>query len=460
MAHFLGWDRWIEGPAQFKDGDVLVSVTAPRPRICPKCGVIPTEGIGFHDKGSETRHYHDLPTGEGERRLLAAKVVRWQCLSCRKKFYPDYPELYGKRHVTARLVRHFLRWVWHRPFADLAMEYGCNEDLVIRLFEDHRKQLDEEHNPVAPERLAIDETMIGKSLRAVLTSHDGHLIDVLADAKGGTLMRRFEWMPGREKTQVVTMDQTPRYRDLIGRYFPHAVVVADKWHILTRADKTFGSLFSQYRQKLKRAQRAALWNDRALFTKHRWDLNTDEVLLLATWLDNHPFLKKAHELKEGFHAVYRCKERQEAEDALVAWMASITPEMNVFRETVAKPLKDWHEEYLNYFEFGRPTNAIAESVNRRIKDIRRERPRISFGVLRTLVIHKCTPHDTVRIDPKAEGWVPYEDRSMHSAVVLERPPFRPGFVSGSIVPLIHDRYESHGVPIPQFLLDTENGLPE
>lgn len=86
-----------------KDGDVMVSVTAPRPRICERNGCIPTSGIGFHDGGGEARYYHDLPTGEGERRILAVWVVRWKCLECGKRFYPTYPELYGKRHVTARL---------------------------------------------------------------------------------------------------------------------------------------------------------------------------------------------------------------------------------------------------------------------------------------------------------------------------------------------------------------------
>ena len=394
----MGFPGWKQGDVQVnRRGDLVVEATPPsiRPEHCKGCQL--TQGKGFYNWGSRTREVHDMPY-HGQRKVLLVTQTRWKCRECGTTRW-DWPEqLVEDRKITARVYFYLAEQCWDRKFVDVAREVGCDEEIVRRMFLDEIRSMEQFFNPAAPRILGIDEVHLLKHPRGTLVCHDSRaLIDILKDFNQATFAERFKRMPEKTRTEVVTMDQTPKYRNLIHRYFRNAVVIADKWHVLAHADRCFATIFSRQREELERRDRVRIWGHRYLFRKHWHALNDDEKGVVEDWFIKAPTIAAAYHVKEGFYRIYRSLDREEAEYVFNEWLASITPDVQLFRETVANTVLAWKEEYLNYFEYGRHTNALTEALNLKIKEAQRGGRGYSFEVLRGKMLYRMPPRVT-RVD--------------------------------------------------------------
>ena len=110
-----------------------------------------------------------------------------------------------------------------------------------------RKEAEVRNNP-APRVLGIDEHFFTKkqgyvSTFADLSRHRVH--DVVLGRSELSLRRYLEKLPGKERTRVAVMDLSETYRAIVRKYFPNALIVADRFHVIRWVNHQFLAAWKQ-----------------------------------------------------------------------------------------------------------------------------------------------------------------------------------------------------------------------
>lgn len=53
-------------------------------------------------------------------------------------------------------------------------------------------------------------------------------------------------LPGRENVRVIVMDLSEAYRQIARKYFPNALIVADRFHVIRLVNQHFLKLWQDY----------------------------------------------------------------------------------------------------------------------------------------------------------------------------------------------------------------------
>jgi transposase len=83
-----------------------------------------------------------------------------------------------------------------------------------------------------PRVIGIDDWAFrkGRSYGTLIVDHErGKAIDVLPDREGETVK---QWLAQHPTVEIVTRDRSGEYREAISQALPHAVQIADRWHLL------------------------------------------------------------------------------------------------------------------------------------------------------------------------------------------------------------------------------------
>jgi transposase len=267
--------------------------------------------------------------------------------------------------------------------------------------------------------MAIDEKHINNIFYTILTNgitgKVALMIASMSPKQVGESLLKFKDKLGLVKT--ITRDLSPTYKSIAERFFPDATQVADKYHVVAYATEAVQDLRTKYRQE-------NFSNDRKLQVEHAIKYNeyklklaekpteplirvsktwypeklrngetTAELLARSRYLlfkkpekwndyqrdrsqvlfEKFPLLAKAYELINDFRSWYEPNKIKDskwnyltAETQLMHWMdkaeCSKIEEILNFRALLERhfePILNYHLQY--------KTNAIAESVNAKIK---------------------------------------------------------------------------------------------
>ncbi len=89
----------------------------------------------------------------------------------------------------------------------------------------------------SPEYLRIDEINIASGVRCCITNISAHAgIEFLPKRTLKALRPYFHAMPSKENVKAVAIDMWRLYRQVVSEFFPSAMVVVDKFHVLKMAD--------------------------------------------------------------------------------------------------------------------------------------------------------------------------------------------------------------------------------
>jgi len=112
--------------------------------------------------------------------------------------------------------------------------------------------------------------------------------------------------------------------------------------------------------------RPELWRSRRRLLKGAERLCERERRNLCELFQAEPLIAEAWGLKERFRAIYRSRDREQAEQRLAAFEAAVERAAIPAFTAFAHGLRSWREELLAYFE--QPTtNGYAEGVINKIK---------------------------------------------------------------------------------------------
>jgi transposase len=381
---------------------VVHVVTAdPLARGCRGCGVVSTRV-----KERVTTHPRDLEVA-GEPIFLVWHKRRWTCRepACAlASFTEQVPQIPSRARITGRLRERAGRDVADggRTVAQAGRDRGLSWPVVQAAFTTYAAGVLPAGPPSTPV-LGIDETRRGKPVwrrdnetgKWVLVADCWHVgfVDAAGHAglfgqvEGRTAEAVEGWLNSqaaawREAIKYVAIDLCPTFRAAIRRALPHAVIVADAFHLVQLANRKL----AQLRRRLTWAQRDRRgrkgdpeWEIRGLLIRNAENLTGDQrgkIERNLHWMGTRGRHIRAgwtakELLRDLLHLTFKHAGHTPSRSAISnarhkfgAWCAdhAFLPELVSLAETVDA----WWDQIAAYIHTG-ITNAASEGNNRLIK---------------------------------------------------------------------------------------------
>lgn len=343
------------------------------PDCCPECW---SENlIRF---GSKVKSVKDLPMFGGRVELVLDNP-RFKCKDCGNTFFQQYKSIEDGKRITNRLRGYIKTNSLKKPFTQLEEELGVSDTTVIQLFREHVQELDHNRDLKAPKVLGIDENHLRKQYRAVFTDvENGRIIEILPNRSKASVKTFIKSLPGWDDIQCFTMDMWTPYRDAVYELNPKAIVIVDKFHVITKLNGALETMRKKLRSEQDKKERKHFRYSRFNLLKNMEDLDYEHQKQLLALFEAYPEFETPYFLKEEFRDVYRCETKPEVIAKYQEWKLAVKgyPEF----EAIVEMVDHWQTEIFNYFLF-RYTNAVTESLNKLINNIDNSGHGYTFEVL-------------------------------------------------------------------------------
>lgn len=393
------------------------------------CDVCKESGT-FVGHGRQERRCRDVMR-EGKHVELLIRIPRYRCNQCSALYRADDEVksfIDNRRGFSKRLVAEIQRKCLTLSYADVEREYQIPSQSIKNMFMDCVATYDSRFPPYSPRVLGMDEAHIGESrgkkriIGTFLDIENKLLMDITPNRYKATLEKFLDNLPDNHKIEVVVIDMTAYYRDIIRLCLPGAKIVVDRFHVVSLANiamdevrkhlqRKFSRQLSDLDEQITEAQRL---RNTTLYTtlesqrreaQRKYDLLKDSqtrrtmgfgrdklrtggMTLLARVFAEFPDLQTAYELKEGIRSVYTQASKADAEALYSAWVGTVPSgsAFKLFRTDVQRAFRNWSEEIFNYYDHPY-TNGPTESRNNLIKILNRTGRGHSFEVLRFKLRH-------------------------------------------------------------------------
>jgi transposase len=309
---------------------------------------------------------------------IAARRRRYRCRDCGSTFLDQLPGVHPRHEATERLVSYVQTQALHLTgtFTALAATLGVSEWLIRDIFVAHVETLERDYVIQTPRHLGIDEIYVEDAVYCVLTDLERHaVVDLLPKRDMVSVKAWLSRLENPSCVEAVAMDLWNPYRLSIHEMLPHAVIVADKYHVLRMVNEVVESVRKSFRASLPPSQQKQLKQDRKILLKRAKDLTEQQRLILEAWTGTYPLLRDLYTLKEEFYGIYDAKDEQEGWDRYIAWQEHVPKTLYDAFLALQLTVEEWGQEIFAHFTHP-ITNAFTERMNLSI----REATRITFGL--------------------------------------------------------------------------------
>jgi transposase len=356
--------------------------------LCPACSrpSVTTNGCGW-------RNVYDVVRTLVV--VLSICVRRFLCEyeDCPQRSFDERFEGIDRGGASERALAFFADMARGRATVAVARDLGVPEHYLRRAVGVQRQAANLARPRRLGDHLAIDECSVrkGQVFATVFSDPGRGVVLEVAPGRDGAAVWAFAGLYSfreRARVKVVTMDCHAPYRAMVKAAFPHAVIVADAFHLHRRVGQALAEVrraaWNRARSTKGRrnADARAIKTARYALARARDELAADHsstgerqrrAVAAACALDAD--LKTAYELKEAFRAAMAYAKTGEAElfaaaldlfDALCRG-SGLRP-----FATLARTFRSWRSEILAYATTGGATNAWAEAINHLIKNQKRQ----------------------------------------------------------------------------------------
>ncbi len=168
------------------------------------------------------------------------------------------------------------------------------------------------------------------------------------------------------RLQLVTLDMSNAYIEVVKRRCPNAKIIFDRFHVERLLHDALDQVRRQEVAQLPQAERPDLKNTRFLLLKAPWNLRPDERERLSHLEKANRRLFRAYLLKEDFLAAYSYAHPGWARLRLLRWIRwGKRSRLRPFRR-VASTVQLYLDGILNFFRY-RLTNGPLEGMNNKIR---------------------------------------------------------------------------------------------
>ncbi len=324
---------------------------------------------------------------------LYIRRVRLKCRKCLKTFSPPLKGLepYTKiSNQTLQLIHN--EFTQMMTFSDIAKKYNVSTARVLQLFDEHVRFVP--RRPL-PEVLCIDEIRFSKDadnayVCILYDFHKREIVDVIRNRRMPYLRDYFSEINliERGKVKIVISDMYDAYSTITTAFFKSAIHIVDTFHVVrlltnavnilrTRTMNLHADKASPIYNFMKKNWKLFLARTRNTPDKYYTYKKTGELFhydeLLRRSLNLNPDLYLAY---NSLQDLYRYEQKFTYDEALrfiERIRDNLLESSNELLKSTGRSFHKWRFEIANAFSKTqnniRYTNAIAESINNKIKTI-------------------------------------------------------------------------------------------
>jgi transposase len=340
--------------------------------ILPCSGEVSTN---IHDTKDRSVRHLDI---WDKRTIIHFTRRRFECAKCKKTFTENLSWIDPKRRQTRAFEKYIYECLTKKKMTrrSVAQQEGLHEATVLKIFKKWAKEVVKKGQKGQKRKirvLGIDEIYLGKKKYVLVISDIERrcVIKVLPNRLKKTLEDWFDTLSEEEgkSIKVVSMDMWEPYRSAARHKLPHASIVADRFHVMKQLNRQLDLLRRNLRANGNEELAELLKKKRWILLKNRSDLSEKEEAELLLLLAASEELYTMYLMKEEFRMICeKINNRDKAERFLRNWLFRAEFSGIRYLKKFAKTLRNWWEEFLNYFDEG-VTQGFVEGINRAIRGI-------------------------------------------------------------------------------------------
>lgn len=304
--------------------------------------------------------------------VLHLSVPKYQCMDCNRYFRHRFAGIRPRLRATeAYRLEVFEAHEGGVSQRKLTVTHGIGSATVERWYQSFVKQrVAELSGRTCPQVLGIDEHFFSrkKGYATTLVDLKNHKVfDVVLGRSEPSLRRYLKRLRGREQVKVVVMDMSETYRQIVRKYFPNALIVADRFHVVRLVNQHFLKLW-QSQDPEGRKRRGLL----SLMRRHQWNMTAEQQAKLADYLDSYPVLKALYQAKQRLMRFLLLKtlNGKRAKKLLPRFLALIEQFASSPARALADTLTSWLQPIVAMWRFSK-SNGITEGFHTKMEMISR-----------------------------------------------------------------------------------------
>lgn len=297
-------------------------------------------------------------------------------MKCKKVFSEYLPGIDLRFRKTNNFIKQSLKYLSKNSFNEVASVNACSYSSL-------KKQL---YGYVNPYQLLNKSIEFLSKLKEIYLGFDGQsfrgqemvltitelktkkLITILPSEHKRDLVKFLEYLPLdlRLKVKGIAVDMTSKNKYVLEQYFPKALIVIDRFHVISNALRAVQGL-----RRLIQTVVGEKIDIKKLLDKSSYKLSSFERNTLIRYFIKYPELKKAYLLKERVVSLYRIKNPRKAEQKFKQIIFDLLNSQEDDLKELGHTFKRWETKILNYFKC-RITNGFTEGIHTKCKLIKRK----------------------------------------------------------------------------------------
>ena len=348
---------------------------------CMHCGSV---NLRKKERFNRVLKHHSIGLAKS---VLQIQTYKFYCRDCKKYFNQRLPGILPYQRSTEPFKDEVsLKHHDGTSVLKVSKRLGLGEATVGRYYRKYiQREFNEHKNASCPKVLGIDEKKFNKKLgyQTTLVNLQKHTVfDITLGRTESNLGKYLRRMPDRKNCKVIVMDLSETYRKIARDYFPKAMVVADRFHVVRLVNHHFLKTWSQL-DEVGRKNRGLMY----LMRMHEWtQMKEKSRKNLIRYLDENPALKAVYDFKQSLMKLIltRVSSKHQAKPKVKEFLDKIRAlKESKFKNliTLGNTLEEWSEEIVRMWRFSK-TNSITEGLHRRMDEIQNR----AYGTIILIII--------------------------------------------------------------------------
>ncbi|WP_412758268.1 ISL3 family transposase, partial [Legionella bozemanae] len=320
-------------------------------------------------KSSYIRTVHHELIGH-RRSILRFKAYKLYCHACGRYGNQQFPGINKHQRTTwraqAAVYHEHSRGVSQKALSERYKKGKATiERWYQRLYEEQHRELLNQPCPVV---LGIDEHSFSKKAGFATTLCDlrkHKVFDVVRGRSEGDLKEYLHQLPGKERVRVVCMDLSSTYRSIVKKYFPNALIVADRFHVIRLIQHQCMMTYRELSTEIKN-NRGIL----ALLRTRPDNLSEEKKVKRDAFLSQNPAIDAIYQFQQQLHSLLmkRALTQRACRKVIPTFLKMLIDlKQSGFKalNSLGKTLTAWKDEVARMWRFSK-SNGITEGFHRKM----------------------------------------------------------------------------------------------
>lgn len=365
-------EEYIKHTRVNEDGSVHFTLEMPvAEQVCPHCGASTRKS-----KGKRPR---DVKFGAIQHHTVTATYLqrRYRCQECNHTFIEKNPFVSRYLRLSKTNMEYLFRQLGEKgSFTEMAKRSDVSVSTVIR----YCSKLAIPKPAELPTVIGIDEykgNADGQMYQVIITDLRNHsVVDILPKRDTRALIQYFKSFSknAREQVKYIVMDMSPLFKLVVQTMFPHAHIVADRYHVCRLVDWALERVRKREQKQLVAHSRMLKYNRRILM-KNPEKLTESEQVKLLEILHISEDLRQAYGLRLAFRKIFKIYSIPNIERYIQLWLKAVENSQLTEFSNFKVSFISWFPQIVNAFVLPY-SNGFTEGCNNNIKVLKR----ISYGL--------------------------------------------------------------------------------